>query len=83
MQGALDAGAVVVAKGTDAARDVAKVVVAHRDGRELDFAAAEACGGLAAQVHHDFEQLVVAALRLHRFGDVRRQRVQQQMNVVN
>jgi hypothetical protein len=57
MQGALDAGAVVVTEGTDPLDDEVDIVLADGAGREQYFAPGEASLRLAPEVHHDLEQL--------------------------
>ncbi len=68
MQGALDAGAVVVAKVADALGDVLEVVVGHLDGVEDDLAVGEPGLGLASQVEHDLKE-IAALLRAQPHGD--------------
>ena len=73
MEGALDAGAVVLAEVADALGDELEVVdgdVAALDGH---LAVEEAGGGGTAEVEDDFEQLVEVVLGAQGHGDPRRQ----------
>ena len=63
MQGAFDAGAVVVAEVTDALGDVFQVVVGHLDGVEDGLTVGETRLRLAAEVEDYLEQVATALLR--------------------
>ena len=82
VQRALDAGAVVLAELADARDDVVDVALRDLALAEHDLAAGEAGLRQAAEVHDDLEQLVLVGAVAQRVADVRRQRVEQQVEVV-
>ncbi len=79
---ALDAGAVVVAEVADVVDDEVEVVFGHLAVAEHDFAAGVAGLGQAAKVHHDLEQAAAHLRRLEPFPEGRRQRRQQEVEVI-
>src|SRR5690606_7892514 len=79
---ALNAGAVVVAEFTDVRDDVLDVALGHLPFAEHDLPAGEPRLRQAPQVHDHFQQLVSVRTVADRLADVRRQRVQQQVQVI-
>src|SRR5205085_421670 len=70
VQRALDAGAIVVAERADALHDVVDVFLGHRVGRQQHLAPGQSRLGLAAEVHHHFEQLTPILQRFERIADM-------------
>jgi hypothetical protein len=79
---AFDAGAVVGAEIADVVDHKLEVLFGHLSAREDDFAARVARLWEAPEVHHDFEEVHTALALAQRFDDVRRQRFEQQIEVV-
>jgi len=82
VQGALDAGAVILSERTDAAGDRADVLVADIFFIQVEDAAGEAGFGAAAQVEHHLKECVQVSLLLQRRAHSRREDFQQQVQVV-
>ena len=82
VQRALDAGAVVFAELADARDDVLDVALGDLALAEHDLPAGEAGLRQAAEVHDDLQQLVLVGAVAQRVADVRRQGVEQQVQVV-
>ena len=73
MQGALDAGAVVLSERADAAGDKADVLVADILFIQIEDAGGKAGFGAAAQVEHHLEECVQVSLLLQRRAHSRRE----------
>jgi hypothetical protein len=85
MEGALNAGAVVVAEHADATGDKGQVVAGDIDVGEIDFLELETSFGWSAKVEHDLNQRTVFALPLQvddAVGDVQRQDREQVFEVI-
>ena len=82
MEGALDAGAVVVAEVADAVGDELEVFFGDFFAAEDDFAAGVARFGQASEVHDDFEEVGSAFLGAQSFDDAWREGIEEEVQVV-
>ena len=82
MQGAGDAGTVVVAKVADVADDVAQILVGDLLGVHHDLVVQEAGLGRAAQVENDLKEVLAVGHLPDGAGDAGRQGAQQGVQVI-
>src|SRR5690606_27871627 len=83
VQGALDAGPVVVAKLTDPAHHVVDVLPGHRFLAQVDETVGKAGFRAAPQVQHDLQELREVVHSDQNIPDIGRQHVQQLLQVVH
>src|SRR5216683_2877379 len=82
VEGALDAGAVVVAELADVVGDVFEVRCRNRAVREQHLAPRHACFRLPAEVEHDLEQLAGICALVQRARQVGGQRARQELDLL-
>jgi hypothetical protein len=83
MERPLDPGAVVVSERADVIDDERDVRLGHLAVEKTDLGIGEAPLRLATEVHHDLDQLLAIRQSMHRFDDLRRQRRQQHIEVID
>ncbi len=81
MECAWNAGAIILAKLPDARNHIFQIFARNFHLRQKSFGVAETCLGQSAQIHDNFDQFVAAGVVVNRAANVRRQRVQQKVNV--
>ena len=83
MQGALDAGAVVVAKRADVLDHIGDVAIRHLAFEEDHLAVGKARLGWAAQIQDDLDQGFLVGQLMDRLDDVGRQGSKEDSEVVD
>ena len=82
MQRSFDAGPVIVAEDADALHDILDIFFADRVRGQQHLAPGQARFWLTAQVHDDLEQLLAFLHCLKRIADMRRQHLEQLIQIV-